>query len=67
MASEADKKKVILAVSLLVVAGLVVLWNFGVFSGGGKTEQAKQPEAPTSAADAKAKGVKPRPGARSNE
>ncbi|XVJ60539.1 MAG: hypothetical protein HEQ23_14530 [Tepidisphaera sp.] len=35
--SEADKKKLILAVVLLVLAGLVIAWNLGLFSGGSST------------------------------
>lgn len=65
MASESDKKKAVLAVVLLVAAGLVIAWNFGLFSGGGDTGAgSKQTEAPVSAKEAKEKGVSARPGAR---
>lgn len=65
MASESDKKKIVLAVVLLVIAGLAIAWNLGLFSGGGdKAALTKQPEAPSSAKEAKEKGVPARPGAR---
>ena len=31
--SDADKKKLILAIVLLALAGLVIAWNLGLFSG----------------------------------
>lgn len=64
MANESDKKKIVLAVALLVVAGLVVAWNFGMFAGGGSKVDTNQAEAPISAKEAKEKGVQARPGAR---
>ena len=49
MASEEDKKKIIIAVVLLALAGASVAWSMGLFSGGEKKPSAPM-EAPKDAA-----------------
>ena len=48
--SDADKKKLIMAVVLLALAGLAFAWNMGLFSGGSTpppaTPTAVDPNAP---------------------
>ncbi len=65
MADNADKKKLLIAVVLVVLAGVVLSWSFGLFEPNGGTNAGKEViPAPTSAAEAAKAGVKPRANAR---
>ena len=50
MASEADKKKLFLAVGLLALAGVAIAWNLGLFSSAEKKGPTGPVEPPKDAA-----------------
>jgi hypothetical protein len=43
---DSDKPKLIIAVVVLIVAGALLAWNFGLFSGGATTAPPPPTEAP---------------------
>ncbi|MEK6702892.1 MAG: hypothetical protein AABZ53_11555 [Planctomycetota bacterium] len=64
MANESDKKKLLIAAVLLVLAVVVIAWNMNWFSSDGATPSTDAAAAPVTAAEAAKAGVKPRANAR---